>query len=353
MSRACFAFAFAVASLILIPLPAAAQTNSEKASQLSGPPPQPPAPVKAVQDSAKAARAKAKAKSRKEAEKDSVAAEKAKAAAPVSAPSPDTAVAAPAAVPGGTASAPAANAAVPGDSAADKRDSLAAAEKAPGAGAADTLAAETLEPGRPAADATAPRAEPQRVPQDLRLFNDRPLIAREYGFGILGSIVAGTLCFYIGSGLETAIVGEGKAHQGTLSFTGIRYDNFKGAFWGGSTGLILGSALTTYFTGQTDEENGGFFATLLGTTAAAAGSFYLAGLMGVNDDVDWKPFLPLLAIPSAGGTLAFNISRWFHDQEREKTVGKQASVRLRAPTLAWGFGPGGDRVELRALRMTF
>lgn len=216
------------------------------------------------------------------------------------------------------------------------------------------------------AKAAAPRAEnpqsdllvakaatPERQPQDLRLFNDPPLIAREYGLGILGSLVAGTLGFYIGSGLETAIVGESKAHKGTLAFTGIRYDNFQGAFWGGATGLVLGSALTTYFTGQTDEENGGFFATLLGTTAAAAGAFWAASLIGVNDDIDWKPFLPLLALPSAGGTLGFNVSRWFSDRARERAIGKEAAVRWHAPSLAWGYGSGGERVELRALRLTF
>jgi hypothetical protein len=200
-------------------------------------------------------------------------------------------------------------------------------------------------------DETKP--EPKRIPPDLRLFNDPPLIAREYGFGILGSLVAGTLGFYIGSGIETAIVGESKAHKGTLGFTGIRYDNYQGAFWGGASGMVLGSALTTYFVGQTDEEDGGFFMTLLGTTAAAGGAFYLASVLGVNDDIDWKPFIPLLAVPSLGGTLGFNVSRWFHDREREKLVGREASLRLHAPGLAWGRGAGGDRFEFRALQLTF
>jgi hypothetical protein len=222
--------------------------------------------------------------------------------------------------------------------------------------AQDTAKARAAAPADSAkapADILETKVEPKRVPPDLRLFNDPPVIGREYGFGILGSVVAGTLGFFIGSGLETAIVGESHAHKGTLSFTGIRYDNFKGAFWGGSTGVVLGSALTTYFTGQTDEEDGGLFATLVGTTAAAAGAFYLASALGVNDDVDWKPFMPLLVIPSLGGTLGFNVSRWFHDREREKVVEKEAAVRLHAPTLAWGMGPRGERVELRALRLTF
>ncbi|HKP97049.1 MAG TPA: hypothetical protein VJ385_14960, partial [Fibrobacteria bacterium] len=178
-------------------------------------------------------------------------------------------------------------------------------------------------------------------------------IAKEYGFGILGSLVAGSLGFFIGSGIETAIEGESKAHKGTLKFTGIRYDDFQGAFWGGATGIVLGSALTTYFIGQTEEEDGGFFLTLAGTAAASAGAFYIAHLAGSNDDVDWKPFIPLLAIPSLGGTLGFNVSRWFNDRKREKVVGHEASVWLHPPGLAWGRTEGGDRLEVRALNLTF
>lgn len=205
-----------------------------------------------------------------------------------------------------------------------------------------------------ASSVMVPESKPSRPDvADLRLFNDPPLIAKEYGFGILGSVVAGALGFYIGSGIETAIVGESKAHKGTLTFTGIRYDNFKGAFWGGASGMVLGSALTTYFVGQTDEENGGFFATLAGTAAAAGGALYVAHLIGVNDDIDWKPFVPLLAIPSLGGTLGFNLSRWFSDRKRESVVSGQASVYLHPPRLGWSPGPDGDRLEISALNMTF
>lgn len=346
MSRACLVFAFAIASLIVFPSLAPAQPNSEKASQVPGPAPEPPVPPKAVKDSVKAARAKAKkaAKEKAQAKTDS-----AKTAAPSAPASP---AAAPALPPADSAhaSAPAAPAApaqatVPSTPAASAPAASAADTAAKAAAATDTI--------KPPEDILQAKAAPKRAPQDLTLFNDPPLIGREYGFGLLGSVVAGTLCFYIGSGIETAIVGERRAHKGTLAFTGIRYDNFKGAFWGGSAGMVLGSALTTYFTGQVDEEDGGFFATLAGTTAAAAGAFYLASLMGVNDDIDWKPFLPLIAIPSIGGTLGFNLSRWFHDHEREKVVGGEAAVRLHAPGLAWGIGPGGERVELKALRLTF
>lgn len=333
MFRALLAFVFASATLIALPFPASAQTNSEKVSQMPGPAPEPPVPPKVAKDSIKAAKAKSQ-----------------KAKAPI----PDTTQAA-SAVPGTAdtssrtsvpAPVPAAPVAAPAAPVPDSTQAVTAVVPESLHTATDTV--------KPAVSMLPePKTEPQRIAPDLRLFNDPPLIAKEYGFGIAGSLVAGTLGFYIGSGIETAIMGESKAHKGTLTFTGIRYDNFKGAFWGGATGMILGSALTTYFVGQTDEEDGGFFMTLLGTTAAAAGSYYVASLIGVNDEIDWKPFMPLLVIPSLGGTFAFNVSRWFHDQEREATVSKQASVRIHAPGLAWGIGPSGDRLEFHALKLTF
>ena len=330
MQRTCLAFVFTFIAVIAFPSPAPAQPNSEKASQVTGPAPEPPTPPKAVKDSLKAARAKSK---------------KAKAAAKDTAAAP----AAPAAAP-----------AVPSPAASPTRDSLSPVPAPDSAGAAlpapDSAqgragsVADSAKPPEAIAEAKAPL---RRIPLDPRLFNDATLVGKEYGFGCLFSVVAGTLGFFIGSGIETAIQGENHAHKGTLSFTGIRYDNFQGAFWGGATGMITGSALATYFTGQLDEEDGGFFATLAGTTAAAAGAFYLASLMGVNDEIDWKPFLPLVAIPSIGGTLGFNVSRWFHDREREKAVAGEAAVRWHAPSLAWGLGPRGERVQLQALRLTF
>jgi hypothetical protein len=326
MPRTRLVFAIAIASLLTLPSILAAQPNSQQSSQVPGRTPEPPTPPKAVKDSVKAARAKAKKAKTPVADSSRTGATKAidsaQSASPTVAPVVPVAPVAPA------PDTSKAQSAAPVDS-----------SKAP---------AEVLE-AKPA----APKVEPKRLPQDFRLINDPPLIGREYGFGILGSVVASTLGFFIGSGLETAFMGESRAHKGTLSFTGIRYDNFKGAFWGGSTGMVLGSALTTYFTGQTEEENGGLFATLAGTTAAAAGAFYIASLMGVNDDVDWKPFIPLLVLPSLGGTLGFNVSRWFEDHKREEVVGQEAAIRLHAPSLALGLGPRGERVELRALRLTF
>gem|GEM_PF-1530122 len=282
------------------------------------------ADAKIAADSAKAAQAAGTGKAKSDSSKTAAAAPAASAPA-ASAPA------------GSAAAAPAAVAAVPGSVA-----------------KADSVPAPTVEGSAPATTEVKATA-PKREPQDLRLLNDPPLIAKEYGFGILGSIVAGALGFYIGSGIETALEGESQAHQGTLGFTGIRYDNYYGAFYGGATGMVLGSALTTYFVGQTDEEDGGLFLTLAGTAAAAGGAFYVAHLMGVNDDIDWKPFIPLLAIPSMGGTLGFNVSRWLSDHNREKTVGTDASasVWLHPPRIAWGRDAAGDRLEIHALNLTF
>lgn len=329
------------------------QTNSEKASQVpsrvQAPPTTKSQDSAMVADSAKAA-AKQERKSKAKAEKAAI-----KSDAKAAADSIRAVKSAPAA--SDSSKTVSQHATVAADSAKtmDSAKAATAAPVAPPAPAVDTIPVPTVEAAAPASTDIVAET-PKRLPPDLRLFNDPPLIAKEYGFGILGSVVAGALGFYIGSGIETAIEGESQAHQGTLSFTGIRYDNYYGAFYGGATGMILGSALTTYFVGQTDEEDGGFLMTILGTAAAAGGAFYVAHLMGVNDDIDWKPFMPLLAIPSMGGTLGFNVSRWWSDQKRESTVGndsKAAAIRLHPPRLAWGRDAGGDRLEVRALNLTF
>lgn len=334
MFRAFLAIAFVLSATVGF-----SQTNSDKVSQMPGVSQAPPVSAKQVKDSTLAAdSAKAqKARRKSKAKAKAAAADSLKA---VKAAATDSAIAAGKGLP---AAAPMTATPAKPSPAADSAKTAAPAARA----AADTVSL----PASESADATA--ASIQRAPQDLRLFNDPQLVGKEYGFGILGSVVAGALGFYIGSGLETAFEGEAKAHKGTLSFSGIRFDNYKGAFWGGASGMILGSALTTYFIGQTDEEDGGLFLTLAGTAAAGAGALYIAHLAGVNDGIDWKPFIPLLAIPSLGGTLGFNVSRWFSDHKREEIVGHQASVWLHAPGLAWGRSEGGDRLEVRALNLTF
>lgn len=255
------------------------------------------------------------------------------------------------ATPGAPVAAPAAAQGDSGKSAVDTlvADSTAAPVKA------ETLEGTTPEANPAPTDITAapPGIQPAPAASKRPLFNDYGVVAREYTLGVAGQVVAGALGFFIGSAIETAFAGEEEAHKGTLSFTGIRYDNFYGAFWGGTLGGFMGSSLTTYFTGQSEEEDGSYFWTLVGTGLAGAGGLYAAHLMGVNDDVDWKPFVPLLAIPTAGGVLGFNLSRWFSDKKRESIMGPDAGLHLHAPRLGWAMTPTGERFQLQALNMSF
>lgn len=190
---------------------------------------------------------------------------------------------------------------------------------------------------------------------DRRLISDWPLVARQYGFSIAGQAVAGALGFYVGSGIETAIMGEEDARHGWLSFTAIRYDNFSGAFWGGVTAGLLGSAFTSYFVGQIDEEDGSIFWTLVGAGAAGAGALYIASALGANDHQDWPAFIPLLTLPSIGGVAGFHVSRWFADRKRDAVVKSEAQSALhwQPPRLGLGGGSTGTLVSLQALNFTF
>lgn len=285
--------------------------------------------------------------------------------APASSPAQDTAKSAPDTTTRSAAPAPAASSPTAVGDTADAVPAQDTTSSAQGQ-APDTTAAasgEALEgpvpeevEGSASVDTVPPAAlaEPlPPVPTSRRLFTDYGLAGREYIFGVVGQTVAGALGFFIGSAIETAIAGEEEAHKGTLSFTGIRYDNYYGAFWGGAMGGLAGSTLAVYFTGQSDEEDGSFWWTMVGTATAGAGALYAAHLMGVNDDVDWKPFLPLLALPSAGGVLGFNVSRWFSDRKRERILGPDTGIRIHPPRLALGWDGRGERVQLQALNLTF
>lgn len=183
---------------------------------------------------------------------------------------------------------------------------------------------------------------------DKAIFNDRSLAWREYGYGALGGLVAGTLGFFIGSGLESAIRGN-KAKNGTLGFSGIRYDDFHGAFYGGCGALWVGSALTSYFTGAVDEEDGSAIWTLLGGAATTAAGMALASTLGVHDRVDWPAFIPLIALPATGATLAFNVSRYFNDRKRES----RTAAGWQAPRMQWGWNDQGSSLRVDALRWSF
>jgi len=185
---------------------------------------------------------------------------------------------------------------------------------------------------------------------EIKLFNDPGLATREYGFGVVGGVVAGSLGFFIGSGLESAIFGN-RAKNGTLEFTGIRYDNFHGSFYGGSAGIWLGSALTAYFVGEVDEEKGSVLLTLLGGAATTAASYALASAMGVHDEAGLLPFIPLTLLPPTGAVLAYNVSRYFGDKRRLRETRKTSHIQ--APSFQLGFNSHGPRMQVNALKVSF
>src|SRR5690606_27552307 len=82
------------------------------------------------------------------------------------------------------------------------------------------------------------------VAPDNALFYDRPLMLRQYGFGVLSASLAVASGFYMGNAFEGAIFGN-HSRKGFLSFTGIRAEHSRrllglcagGPFLGGSLGM--------------------------------------------------------------------------------------------------------------------
>ena len=186
------------------------------------------------------------------------------------------------------------------------------------------------------------------------VFYDHPLVLRQYGLGIAGSIVAGALGFYIGNAFDGAFNGH-NSHEGYLSFTGVRFKMNSGPFWGGGTGVILGSTLTAFFVGETDEEEGSVFWTVLGGTATTALAFVVADWAGVQKfgQHPLLPFIPLLAIPTTGAVTGYQVSRWFNDKKRRKITEPNSSALLLPPRLAIAPRPDGMAFKLDAINLSF
>lgn len=184
------------------------------------------------------------------------------------------------------------------------------------------------------------------------VFYDHPLLLRQYGFGIAGSLVAGALGFYIGNAFDGAFF-HSRAREGYLSFTGIRYDNWSGPFYGGGSGIILGSVLTVFFLGETDEEQGSIFWTTLGGVATTAAAFALADWAGVHENGhQLLPFIPLLTIPTTGAVAGYHVSRWFNDKKRRRITEPNAALLL-PPRLAIAPRADGLTLRLDALNLSF
>jgi len=193
---------------------------------------------------------------------------------------------------------------------------------------------------------------------DNSVFYDKPLVARQYGLGVVSGLLAGALGFYIGNAFEGAIFG-GDSHKGYLNFTGIRYEHNRGPFWGGGSGLYLGSALAVYFVGETDEEQGNLWWTLAGGAVTTAAAFALADMAGVQEERGLLPFVPLLALPAVGSVTGYHVSRWFNDKKRRELTEdanppKASGMMLHPPRV--GMAPareGGMVMRLDALNLTF
>jgi len=188
------------------------------------------------------------------------------------------------------------------------------------------------------------------------IFYDRPLMMRQYGYGVLSTIVAGSLGFYIGNAFEGAIFGA-DSHKGYLSFTGIRYRHKRGPFWGGGAGLWVGSSLAVFFTGDMDEEQGNVFWTLAGGAVSSAAAFALADAAGVQEKRGMLAFVPLLALPPVGAVGGYHLSRWFNDKKRHRLTEPSAALEkgamLHAPRLGFASGVEGTVLRFDALNLTF
>jgi hypothetical protein len=185
------------------------------------------------------------------------------------------------------------------------------------------------------------------------VFYDRPLLLKQYGFGVLGGLLAGSLGFYIGNAFEGAIFGK-DSHKGYLSFSGIQYEHKRGPFWGGGTGLLLGSSLTVFFMGDMDEEQGSVFWTVAGGALTTAAAFALADAAGVQEKHGLVPFIPLLVLPSSGALAGYHVSRWFNDKKRRKlTEPATSSATLHLPRFGMMPGREGMMMRLDAINLTF
>jgi hypothetical protein len=190
------------------------------------------------------------------------------------------------------------------------------------------------------------------------MFYDRPLMLRQYGYGVLATFLAGSLGFYIGNAFEGAIFG-GNSQKGYLSFTGIRYDHKRGPFWGGGAGLFVGSSLAVFFVGDMDEEQGSVLWTMAGGALTSAAALALADVAGVQEKRGMLAFVPLLALPPVGAVGGYHLSRWMNDKKRHRiTEGGASAALVPGPVLhapRFGFAPSAEGTVMRldALNLTF
>lgn len=120
-------------------------------------------------------------------------------------------------------------------------------------------------------------------------FKPRPKIIRIFGQEFVGCVI----------GLGSAFVG---GHIGNKLIDDSDHDSFfsEGTLYGIFFGYILGNTVGVYWIGNTDELQGSFGYTFLGSFAGAVAGLYLSGQ--TNSEI------PILVLPGAFGIIAFYLS---------------------------------------------
>jgi hypothetical protein len=228
------------------------------------------------------------------------------------------------------------------------------------------LMAQVMGTSATASALSVPGAPRDLMAPDNKIFYDQPLMLRQYGYGVLTGVVAGSLLFYIGNAFEGMIFNH-NSRKGYLSFTGIRYEHSRrflgmpagGPFIGGTLGLWGGSSLMVFFTGDADEEPGSVLWTVAGGALTTVAALALADAAGVGEERGMLPFIPLIVLPPIGAVGGYHVSRWFNDAKRRRVTepgGEHTGYHgptLFGPRIGMDPGPDGIVTRLEALRLTF
>jgi hypothetical protein len=228
------------------------------------------------------------------------------------------------------------------------------------------LIAQVLETSATASALAVPDAPRDLMAPNNPIFYDQPLMLRQYGYGVLTGVVAGSLLFYIGNAFEGMIFNH-NSRKGYLSFTGIRYEHSRrflgmpagGPFIGGTLGLWGGSSLMVFFMGDADEEPGSVLWTVAGGALTTVAALALADVAGVGEERGMLPFIPLIVLPPIGAVGGYHVSRWFNDAKRRRVTepgGEHTGYngpKLFGPRVGMDPGPDGIVTRIEALRLTF
>ena len=130
------------------------------------------------------------------------------------------------------------------------------------------------------------------TPSQEPVFSERSVLIEETIFGSVAGGVGGLLGFYITKGFAD-LFGK-KYNPGTTYWNGFNYELNTPGFYGGVAGITLGSTIGVYVTGQSEEENGSFWATLGGAGAGLALALPLAEIIGTGADRSFWAYIPVV-----------------------------------------------------------